>query len=42
MYFVASFILDLQGSEEVIYKDNETGCLYEIIFTSKGVVEPAI
>lgn len=41
MYFVAFFILDLEGSEEVICKYNETGYLYEIMFTSKGVVELA-
>lgn len=42
MYFVASFTLDWEGSEEVICKDDETRYLYEIMFTSKGVVEPAI
>lgn len=41
MHFVASFILDWEGSEEVVCKDNESGYLYEIMFTSKGVVEPA-
>lgn len=42
MLIVASFTIDWEGGKDVLCKDNETGYLYEIMFTSKGVVETAI